>query len=67
MDCDNDHSDNKKDWVTPFDIVLVLTGVCFFVSFSRKPMKDNSSKSARPRFHGYFLIYLMLYIDLFVV
>ena len=56
MDCDNDHSDDEKDWVTPFDVALAFPGVCFFASYSRNHMKDKAGKSARPRFHVYFPI-----------
>lgn len=56
MDCDNDHSDDEKDWVTPFDVALAFPGVCFFASYSRNHMKVKGNKSARPRFHVYFPI-----------
>lgn len=56
MDCDNDHSDDEKDWVIPFDVALAFPGVCFFASYSRNHMKDKAGKSARPRFHVYFPI-----------
>lgn len=56
MDCDNDHSDDEKDWVTLFDVALAFPGVCFFASYSRNHMKDKAGKSARPRFHVYFPI-----------
>ncbi|MGP1555292.1 MAG: hypothetical protein ACTTG9_05005 [Dialister pneumosintes] len=56
MDCDNDHSDNEKDWMTPFDVVLTFTGVCFCASYSRNHMKVKENKLARPRFHIYFPI-----------
>ena len=56
MDCDNDHSDDEKDWVTPFDVALAFPGVCFFASYSRNHMKVKGNKSARLRFHVYFPI-----------
>lgn len=56
MDCDNDHSDDPNDWVTPFDVAMAFPDVCFYASFSRNHMKDKGSKSARPRFHVYFPI-----------
>nr|DAX83493.1 MAG TPA: dsDNA helicase [Caudoviricetes sp.] len=56
MDCDNDHSDDEKDLVTPFDVALAFPGVCFFASYSRNHMKVKGNKSARPRFHIYFPI-----------
>ena len=56
MDCDNDHSDDEKDWVMPFDVAMDFPDVCFYASYSRKHMKIKGSKSARPRFHIYFPI-----------
>lgn len=56
MDCDNDHSDDEKDWVMPFDVAMDFPDVCFYASYSRKHMKNKGSKSARPRFHIYFPI-----------
>ncbi|WP_436802023.1 phage/plasmid primase, P4 family [Streptococcus dysgalactiae] len=54
MDCDNDHSDNEKDWVTPLEVAMAFPDMQFAVSYSRNHMKDKGSKSARPRFHVYF-------------
>ena len=56
MDCDNDHSDDEKDWVTPFDVAMAFPDVCFYASYSRNHMKGKAGKSARPRFHVYFPI-----------
>lgn len=56
LDCDNDHSDNPKDWVTSVDVALAFTGVPFVVTYSRHHMKAKGGKSARPRFHVYFMI-----------
>ena len=56
MDCDNDHSDDEKDWVTPFDVAMTFPDVCFYASYSRNHMKVKGNKSARPRFHIYFPI-----------
>ena len=56
MDCDNDHSDDEKDWVTPFDVAMAFPDVCFYASYSRNHMKSKAGKSARPRFHVYFPI-----------
>ena len=54
MDCDNDHSDNPDDWVTPFDVSLAFQGVEMIAVYSRNDMKLKESKSPRPRFHVYF-------------
>ncbi|MGN1114372.1 MAG: DUF3987 domain-containing protein, partial [Oscillospiraceae bacterium] len=54
LDCDNDHSDNPNDWVTPFDIAIEIPGVAFAASFSRHHNVPKGDKSARPRFHVFF-------------
>ncbi|MFW5651282.1 MAG: phage/plasmid primase, P4 family [Acetivibrio ethanolgignens] len=56
LDCDNDHSDNPDDWVTPFDIALEIPGVVFAASYSRHHNLPKGDKSARPRFHVFFPI-----------
>lgn len=53
MDCDNDHSDNPNDWVTPLEVAMAFPGVEFVVVYSRSNMKPKSGKSPRPRFHVY--------------
>lgn len=54
MDCDNDHSDNPDDWVTPEKLTEMLTDVAFAVTYSRHHMLDKGFVSARPRFHVFF-------------
>ena len=56
LDCDNDHSDNPKDWVTSVDVAMAFDGVGFVVVYSRNNMKAKGKKAARPRFHVYFPI-----------
>lgn len=56
MDCDNDHSDDEKDWVTPLEVALAFPDISFAVVYSRNNNKTKGSKSARPRFHIYFPI-----------
>lgn len=56
LDCDNDHSDNPNEWVTPLDIALEIPGVAFAVSYSRHHNIPKGDKSARPRFHIFFPI-----------
>ena len=56
MDCDNDHSDEPKDWITPEDINFFFAGVPHIIHFSRHHMKWKDDKSPRPRFHVIFLI-----------
>lgn len=54
MDCDNDHSDNPDDWITPEKLSKMLTDVAFAVTYSRHHMLDKGVVSARPRFHVFF-------------
>ncbi|WP_350343247.1 phage/plasmid primase, P4 family [Proteinivorax tanatarense] len=56
LDCDNDHSDDPKDWVEPLDVAISFAGVPFVAAYSRNHMKVKGSKAARPRFHVYFVI-----------
>lgn len=56
MDCDNDHSDDPSDWVTPLEVAMAFPGVEFVVVYSRNNMLLKSGKSPRPRFHVYFPI-----------
>lgn len=56
MDCDNDHSDEPTDWITPEDIGFFFAGVPHIIHFSRHHMKRKGGKSPRPRFHVIFLI-----------
>lgn len=55
-DCDNDHSDEPADWVTPEDIADLFADVSYVLHYSRHHMKPKGEKSARPRFHIVFLI-----------
>lgn len=54
MDCDNDHSDNEKDWITPLEVAMAFPNAAFAVVYSRNDMKQKGRKSPRPRFHIYF-------------
>lgn len=47
MDCDNDHSDNESEWVTPFEVAMAFPDVAFAVVYSRNNMKQKGSKSER--------------------
>jgi len=55
MDCDNDHSDNPEDWITPEMYENIFPDVSYVVVPSRNNMKPKGGKSARPRHHVYFL------------
>lgn len=54
MDCDNDHSDNPDEWITPEFLADNLTDVAFAITYSRHHMMPKGNKSARPRFHVFF-------------
>ncbi len=56
FDCDNEHSDDPKDWGTPSDVAMAFPGVPFVVSYSRNHMKQKGNRSPRPRFHVYFMV-----------
>ncbi len=55
MDCDNDHSDDPDDWLTPFDVAMDFPGVGMIFVYSRSHMKQKGKRSPRPRFHVYFI------------
>lgn len=55
MDCDNDHSDDPDDWLTPFDVAMDFPGVGMVFVYSRSHMKQKGKRSPRPRFHVYFI------------
>jgi putative DNA primase/helicase len=57
MDCDNDHTDNPDEWVTFEKLDNMLPDVSYAIAASRNHMKQKDDKSARPRFHVYFLIH----------
>lgn len=54
MECDNEHSDNAVDWITPKDVTAAFSDVPFYVSYSKSHNKVKGSRSARPRFHIVF-------------
>ena len=54
MDCDNDHSDDPDEWITPQFLADNLTDVAFAVTYSCHHMLAKGNQSARPRFHVFF-------------
>ena len=56
VDCDNDHSENPEDWVTPDDIRDAFPDVSFAVHYSRSHMREKNGKVPRPKFHVLFPI-----------
>ncbi len=55
MDCDNDHSNDPDDWLTPFDVAMDFPGVGMIFVYSRSHMKQKGKRGPRPRFHVYFI------------
>jgi len=56
MDCDNDHSEDPEEWITPEKMEELFGDFSYAIAFSRNHMKVKDGKSARPRFHVYFQI-----------
>ena len=56
FDCDNNHSDEPAEWVTPETIKVALPGTGFYVCYSLNHNKPKNGKSPRPKFHVYFMI-----------
>lgn len=56
VDCDNDHSENPEDWITPEDVMQTFPGVTFAVHYSRFNQREKNGKAARPKFHVLFPI-----------
>ncbi|MGO5291323.1 phage/plasmid primase, P4 family [Porcincola sp. LCP21S3_C12] len=54
MDCDNDHSDDPADWITPEKLANEFSDVDFGITESRHNNMPKDGKSARPRLHIYF-------------
>lgn len=65
VDCDNDHSENPEDWVTPADVAEAFPGVSFAVHYSRFNNREKNGKPARPKFHILFPIEPMYDADLY--
>ncbi len=59
VDCDNDHSENPADWVTPEDVKKAFPGITFAVHYSRSHMREKNGKVPRPKFHVLFPIEYM--------
>lgn len=56
MDCDNDHSEDPADWITPERLDELMPDIAYVVAPSRHNMLPKDGKAARPRFHVYFYI-----------
>ena len=54
LDCDNDHSENPDDWITPEKLHEKIPNVSLIAVSSKSNMKSKGNFSARPRHHYYF-------------
>ena len=59
VDCDNDHSEDPTEWITPDDVAVAFPGVRFAVHYSRFHNREKNGKPARPKFHILFPIDFM--------
>lgn len=56
VDCDNDHSENPEDWITPEAVMQAFLDVTFAIHYSRFNQREKNGKAARPKFHVLFPI-----------
>jgi len=54
MDCDNDHSEDPKDWVTPESFAAMEPNIDFIATPSRNNMISKDGKAPRPKWHAHF-------------
>lgn len=56
MDCDNSHTENPAEWITPEKLNDMMPRIRYAIAFSRHHMKEKDGKAPRPKFHVYFEI-----------
>ena len=56
MDCDNDHTEDPDEWITPAALDELMPDVSYAIAPSRHNMLPKGGKTARPKFHVYFSI-----------
>ena len=56
MDCDNEHTEEPADWITPEKLAELMPDTPFIWVPSRHSMKQKEDSSPRPRGHVYFPI-----------
>lgn len=56
MDCDNDHTENPDEWITPEMLGEMMPYYSYAIAFSRNHMREKNGRAARPKFHVYFEI-----------
>lgn len=54
VDCDNDHSDDPADWLTPESLSELFLDIDHIIIPSRNNMLPKGGKTARPRMHVLF-------------
>ena len=54
MDCDNDHSDDPKEWISMDSIYELMSDISYAIAPSRNNMVSKDGKKARPKFHVFF-------------
>mgnify|MGYP002856976824 CR=1 FL=1 len=54
MDCDNEHTENSAEWLTPEALAARLPDVEFDIVYSKSHLKPKDASSPRPRWHVYF-------------
>ena len=56
MDCDNDHTEDPAEWITPEKLDEMMPDISYAIAFSRHHMIEKDGRAARPKFHVYFEI-----------
>ena len=56
MDCDNDHTENRGEWITAEKLDELMPDISYAIAFSRNHMRVKDGRKARPKFHVYFPI-----------
>lgn len=56
MDCDNDHTEDPAEWITPEKLDEMMPDISYAIAFSRHNLLPKNGKAPRPKFHVYFEI-----------
>ena len=56
MDCDNDHTDDPAEWITPEKLDEMMPDISYAIAFSKHHMLEKNGRSPRPKYHVYFAI-----------
>ena len=60
LDCDNDHSEDSAAWVTSEQLAAMMPDLAFAATPSRHDRQEKDGKSARPRWHAYFPVNILI-------